>query len=371
MPSQSEKEIERRIAKRLRKPPYHVPTRDELPESNGYNVVSLFAGCGGTGYGFEMAGFKVVWANEFVPRAAADHEANFPDAMLNTADIRKLDREFDVILDGWGEVDVLEGSPPCASFSAVGKRDKHWGEARKYSDTTQRTDDLFMEYVRAVERLRPRVFVAENVPGLAQGRSVGVLREVITAMQALGYKVENRYLDAQWLGVPQRRERLWFFGVRDDLNIGPTWPLPLTHRYSILDAFHDLPPHPVPKAAWIRDQAIGAEWAKLPLGQWSERYMNLMRVPLDQPCPAVTQRGGGGGVASVTHPREPRKFTIPELRRICGFPDDFVLSGTYAQQYERLGRAVPPPVARAVASEVFGILERRPRERRGRKSLHD
>ncbi len=360
----------KRVIERITKPPYHVPTRDELPEPNGYRVASLFAGCGGTGYGYEMAGFKVVWANEFVPQAAKDHLANFPDTVLNTADIRSLDREFDVIREAWGDIDVLEGSPPCASFSAIGKGDEHWGKSKKYSDTNQRTDDLFAEYVRALERLRPKVFTAENVPGLAQGRSVGVLRETLFAMQSLGYKVEMRRLDAQWLGVPQRRDRLWFMGVRDDLILPPEWPLPLTYRFSISDAWHDLAPQKVPKAARIQDQAIGREWERLPLGRWSGKYMNLMRVPLDMPCPAVTQRGGGGGVAAVTHPREPRKFTIPELKRICGFPDDFVLSGTYAQSYERLGRAVPPPVAFHVAERVANILDL-PKRKRSRGKRHE
>src|SRR5690606_1952074 len=102
--------------------------------------------------------------------------------------------------------------------------------------------------------------------------------------------------------------------------------------------------------------AIGAEWDKLKPGEQSERYFQLVRPHPDGPSPCVTASGGGAGgagvagsTAGVTHPTERRKFSIAELRRICGFPDDFVLTGTYAQQWERLGRAVPPVMMRHIA----------------------
>jgi DNA (cytosine-5)-methyltransferase 1 len=102
----------------------------------------------------------------------------------------------------------------------------------------------------------------------------------------------------------------------------------------------------------ISRYAIGAEWDKLKPGEQSEKYYSLVRTDPARPCPTVSQRGGDGGVATVTHPTERRKFTIPELKRICAFPDDFILTGTYAQQWERLGRAVPPLMMRAIAAHI-------------------
>jgi DNA (cytosine-5)-methyltransferase 1 len=102
--------------------------------------------------------------------------------------------------------------------------------------------------------------------------------------------------------------------------------------------------------------AIGVEWDKLRPGESSDRYFNLVRPDPDEPVPTVTQAGGNLGLASVTHPTERRKFTIAELRRLCGFPDDFVLTGSYGQKWERLGRAVPPPMMRAVAAALAEIL---------------
>ena len=107
----------------------------------------------------------------------------------------------------------------------------------------------------------------------------------------------------------------------------------------------------------IADTAIGEEWDRLSVEESSDRYFNLRRVALEGPSSTVTQMGGVIGAASVTHPTEKRKFTIPELKRICSFPDDFQLTGTYKQRWERLGRAVPPVMMSHVAREVLGILQ--------------
>src|SRR5207248_5858022 len=125
-----------------------------------------------------------------------------------------------------GEVDVMEGSPPCASFSTAGKRQAGWGQVRPYSDTRQRTDDLFFEFARLVRGVRPKVFVAENVSGLVKGTAKGYFKEILRALKGCGYRVEARLLDAQWLGVPQVRQRIIFVGVREDLGVGPAFPKP-------------------------------------------------------------------------------------------------------------------------------------------------
>lgn len=108
----------------------------------------------------------------------------------------------------------------------------------------------------------------------------------------------------------------------------------------------------------ISRYAIGAEWERTAIGGDNNKYINLKRAGLNTPSQSVTAIGGQNpGVASVTHPTEKRKFSIAELRRICAFPDDFILTGTYAQQWERLGRAVPPVmmmyIAKTIQTEVL------------------
>jgi DNA (cytosine-5)-methyltransferase 1 len=437
------------------KPAYSVPTMAEIAAIplNGYKAVSTFSGCGGSSLGYRMAGFKMLWANEFVKEAQEVYRANFPDTLLDTRDIRKVQASDILAATGLerGELDLLDGSPPCSSFSTAGKRAKGWGKAHNYSTgRVQRTDDLFFEFVRLLDGLQPRVFVAENVSGLVKGVGKGYFLEILTALRSCGYRVRSRLLDAQWLGVPQARQRLIFIGTRDDLDIDPAFPAPLAYRYSVRDALpwigaarvvHDtsglygagdvtgrpcptvtvgvnsvnshhfqvthiecangfnghamLPasgpaptitvrpvkvmtrngarstgkPAPtvlthgrrhttseltlaVEPESDMRRFAVGRELDKLGQGEQSGRYFQLTRAALAEPSGTITAAGGNASTAAVAHPTECRKFSIAELRRICAFPDDFVLTGTYAQQWERLGRAVPPVMMRAIAETI-------------------
>lgn len=423
---------------------------------NGFTVASTFSGCGGSCLGYRLAGFKVGWASEFIAAAQETYRANHPETHLDTRDIRTVKPEeiLEVLGLRVGELDLFDGSPPCASFSTAGKREKHWGKAKKYSDTVQRTDDLFLEYIRLVDGLKPRVFVAENVSGLVKGTAKGQFLEILAKLKACGYRVQCRVLDAQWLGVPQARQRTIFIGVRNDLGKEPAYPKPLPYRYTLRDALphivrgkygptwrqSDAPSPTVsahgsynpqtshqglelieavihdtkgqfPSAGDITDRpspaitvmgrnqfsvqirggtgaafeqkgqafdpdkpcptvlgtkpnqfevagldmggyAIAKEWDKLKPGESSEKYYNLVKPHPDAPCPTICASHGHPSIASVTHPTERRKLTIAELKRICAFPDDFVLTGSYAQQWERLGRAVPPVMMAAIARTI-------------------
>jgi len=417
------------------KPPFAVPSMTEIAALpwNGFTAASTFSGCGGSSLGYRMAGFRVLYANEFIPAARETYRANAaPYTHLDDRDIRTVTAQSILDLIGLkaGELDLLDGSPPCASFSTAGKREKGWGEVKKYSDSEQRSDDLFFEFARLVEGIQPKVFVAENVSGLIKGSAKGYFLEILAALKACGYRVSARLLDAQWLGVPQARQRLIFVGVRNDLQIDPVHPTPLPYRYSIRDALpwitrvdHDTsglwstgnvtdrPSQtitvgvnsvnanhfkvvgaggngPFGTAKWqtldepartigaqpvtgngragagdlllqvveaeadISRFAIGEQWDKIGPGGQSDKYFQLVRPSADGPSPTITAAGGVSSLAAVTHPTEKRKFSIAELRRICGFPDDFVLTGTYGQQWERLGRAVPPVMMSHIAATV-------------------
>lgn len=369
------------------KPPYRVPSMAEIAALpwNGYRVASTFSGCGGSSLGYKMAGFKVVWASEFIEEAQRTYRANHPGTILDTRDIRQVTPEsfFEATGLKAGELDLLDGSPPCSAFSTVGKREAGWGTVKKYSDKAQRVDDLFFEFARMVRGIQPKVFVAENVAGLVKGTAKGYFKLILAELKACGYQVEARVLNAQWLGVPQSRQRLIFVGVRNDIarcGVAPAHPCPLPYQYTVRDACPWLtscvndtggsfgegevidrrspaitasshyqftvaggvPLDHDPIAADISKYAIGLEWDKLQPGETHP----------DRPCPTITQKAGSGGAAGVTHPFERRKFSIAEVRRLCGFPDDFILTGTFSQQWERLGRAVPPVMMGHIAATV-------------------
>lgn len=372
------------------KPIYRVPLMKEIEEVpwNGFNVVSTFSGTGGSCLGYRMAGYRVLWANEFIPAAQDSYKANHPNSILDRRDIREIKPEDILTATGLriGEIDIFDGSPPCAAFSTAGKREAGWGKVKQYSDTKQRVDDLFFEYARLIKGTQPKVFVAENVSGLIKGTAKGYFLEILKALKECGYNVKCKVLDAQWLGVPQMRQRTIFIGVRNDLGLEPVHPKPLSYQYTVRDALpwivsietaNGFNNHEMIKAVApletvqqsrpvfieaetdISKYAIGREWDKIKQGEKSEKYLSLTKPHLDKPSPCVTQRGGDNTCASVVHPTEKRKFSIQELKKICAFPDDFILTGSYAQQWERLGRAVPPVMMMHIAKTIqLEILEK-------------
>lgn len=344
------------------KPPYCVPSMAEIADIpwNGLSVASTFSGCGGSCLGYRMAGCRIVWANEFVPAAQASYKVNAAaGSFLDCRDIKHIQPDDILQQTGLapGALDIFDGSPPCQAFSTAGKRAKGWGEDKVYEHgARQKNETLFAEYIRLLRGLQPRVFVAENVSGLVKGVAKGYFKEILADLKASGYQVEARLLDAQWLGVPQMRQRIIFMGVRNDLGKAPAFPKPLPYRYSVREA---LP--------WIDRLRQDPSW-----------QFAIQDIPSEQPC--FTIKAGstshvkiegangfnghagasiGGPMATVQDGRavallgpSRRKFTIAELKRICAFPDDFVLAGSYAQQWERLGNAVPPVMMKMIAAII-------------------
>lgn len=316
-------------------------------------AVSTFSGAGGSCLGYKMAGFRVPWASEFIESARETYQRNH-DGRIDPRDIRDVKPRH--ILDSVGvekgEIDLLDGSPPCADFSSAGTGSDTWGEETKYSETTQRVDDLFFEYARILEGLKPKTFVAENVKGLAEGKSKGYFKNILTTLRSKGYRVRTKVLDAQYLHVPQRRKRLIFVGVRKDLGKGPRFPEPEGPVLHVSDV-----------CPWIK---------QIQAGSYCSEWMHA-----DRPMATLTQsdgkrdhraqcRGLPFRESLLEYPRsynegevQQRQWAIPELKRLQGFPDDFELTGSYAQRWERVARTVPPVMMREIASTIrTEILER-------------
>ena len=180
-------------------------------------VVSLFAGCGGSSLGYKQAGYDVRLAVEWDTGAADVYRRNFPSTNVFEGDIADLTAEEALRVTALepGELDVLDGSPPCQGFSTAGKR--------KFADTRNR---LFEEYIRMVEVFKPKMLVMENVSGLRKGKMKLIFAEMTRALKEAGYKVSCRELNASWYGVPQDRRRLIWVGVREDLAAEPGHPEP-------------------------------------------------------------------------------------------------------------------------------------------------
>ena len=307
-----------------------------------YKVVSTFSGCGGSSLGYRMAGFQVVWANEFIEHAQNTYVVNHPDTVLDGRDIREIDPL--VVMKALelkeGALDLLDGSPPCASFSVSGLRSEAGGQQKQYSNRQQRTDDLFFEYVRFITAFRPKIFIAENVPGMIRGAAKGFFKLVMEALSECSYKVGVRELNAAQLGVPQVRKRLIFIGVRDDLGVEPQFPQPFEYYHTVREVL----PH-----IWqVKNGGKPHNWSHA-----------------NKPSPTICQsdhntsinayKSSGGFI--TTDEGEKRRLTIDEVRVLCSFPPDFFLSGKYHHQWERMGRAVPPLMMRAIASKQREVLD--------------
>lgn len=319
------------------KPPYELPTMEDVRSiaPNGFSVVSTFSGSGGSCLGYRLAGFNVLWASEFIESAREVYQANH-DSPVDGRDIRDVTPEeiLEEIGLAAGELDILDGSPPCASFSDAGSRDRSWNKVKQYSETKQRVDDLFFEYIRILRGIRPKVFIAENVSGLIKGRAKGFFLEILREMKDSGYRVEAKLLDARWLGVPQMRKRLIFVGVRLDLERDPAFPSPLPYYYTTQDA--------CPNIRYVKHSNRPFNW----------KTADRAHPTLTQTRTSPTAYLSGGEWVAEQDIRGYRRLTIQELKRLFSFPDDFIVSGSDAQQWERIARTVPPRMMEAVATAV-------------------
>lgn len=297
-----------------------------------FKGISSFSGCGGSSTGVKMAGVQVLLATEFIKPAIETYEKNHKGTIVIGEDIRNVD------WDSWrkemklkrGQLDFSEGSPPCKSFSTSGTGSDDWGKEKLYSENVyQRTDDLFYEEMRKLEAFMPKVFVCENVKGMVEGDAKGYFIEILRDLKAIGYSVKAQVLNAARLDVPQARERVIFVGVRDDLvkkGFEPVFPKAKPYEVNVNDV--------LPHIAYLKSKYRG----------------DIKYVPASIPSPTIVASDGtnsetagfssGGFIETVDGER--RKYTIDELKKIFTFPDDFIFTGTYKQQFERLGRSVPP-----------------------------
>jgi len=319
-------------------------------------VISTFAGCGGSSLGYQMAGFDERLAVEWDDNAVATFKANFPDVPVYHGDICKLTVADALSMAGVkvGELDILDGSPPCQGFSTAGKR--RWSDQR---------NQLFKEFVRLLRGIAPRCFVMENVSGMVKGKMKVLFVECLKELKASGYRVSARVLNAMYYGVPQHRQRLIFVGVREDLGIEPSHPAPQTRPMSIKAAWRnvkntrkDLEEAAVAERYAIYPIALRLKEGQRPKDLGLKGYFGLIRPRWSKPMPAILRTKVTTGAAALLHPDEMRAPTLPEIKAAASFPQDFFFTD-FNNGWERIGNSVPPLLMRAIAEHVKAqILEK-------------
>ena len=368
--------------------PYTLQDVLDGESQNKFNVISTFAGGGGSSTGYRLAGGKILCVNEFVEEARKTYSENYPNTLILPNDIKELSGEEFLEITGLkaGELDILDGSPPCSAFSVAGKlshssEGKHsdgWGQTKKYSDgkMVENIEDLFFEFLRVANVIRPKVIIAENVKGLTVGEAKEYYNRILNEFENIGYDVSSQVLDSRYFGVSQTRTRVIFIAIREDvsekvglnfLTIGNVFPTPSKSVIPLREALVGLEYDPeevkyltekFEKTAYWKD--TGSNMPNNPSKVLSGmdyhpkgHHFNLKRVSLEVPSPTLTAMGSGETTAGAFHWNEPRKLTLGELKRIMSLPDDFKLTGKWNQKAERIGRMVPPLMMKSIAESVY------------------
>ncbi|SJM95989.1 DNA (cytosine-5-)-methyltransferase [Crenothrix polyspora] len=331
-----------------------------------YQLIELFAGAGGLAIGMERAGFESVLLNEIDKYACATLRKNRPNWNVIEGSITNVDFK-----PYKGKVDILSGGFPCQAFSYAGKK-------LGFEDTR---GTLFYEFGRALKECSPKVFMAENVRGLAShddGRTLETIRSVLSE---LGYSVlEPRVLKAVFYRVPQKRERLIIVGIRNDLANKAEffWPSPYRRIMVMRDALKkgdlytcDIPEsdgqkYPKRKAEILNFVPPGGYWRDLP-DNLQREYMQksyflgggktgmARRLSWDEPSLTLTCSPAQKQTERC-HPEETRPLNIREYARIQTFPDNWEFQGSQSQKYKQIGNAVPVNLAEAIGRSLIRLL---------------
>lgn len=301
-------------------------------------VVSLFSGAGGLDLGFYQAGYELLWANDIDKDAVNSYRNNIGNHIV-----------CESIENIWSkhipECDIVIGGFPCQGFSVANMN-------RSAADSR---NTLYRELVRVIKDKQPKYFLAENVKGLATLDKGQILKIILRDLTGGGYKVKYKILNAADYGVPQRRERIIFVGVRNDINHNIDFP-PCSHADPISS------PNP-PIRPWV---TIGEALSGIPepndapglanhtCSQYKLRfngYIGHRTIDPNKPAPTITARGDSrGGVVVLHHPRNHRRMSARELATTQSFPLDFRFSGCLSSVYRQIGNAVPPLFSSALAS---------------------
>mgnify|MGYP000844313469 FL=1 len=329
-------------------------------------VIELFAGAGGLALGIEKAGFNTIGLIEIDKNACDTLKLNRPNWNIineNIATISSKDLESLFSIKK-GELELLSGGAPCQAFSYAGKR-------LGLEDTR---GTLFYHYALFLKQLQPKIFLFENVKGLLSHDKGKTHETIINVFKEEGYTIYEKVLNAWDYGVAQKRERLIIVGIRNDLLNKLNFLFPTPHNYKpiLRDILLDCPESKgvayseykkkifelVPPGGYWKDipKEIAKEYMKSCWDMEGGRTGILRRLSLDEPSLTVLT-SPSQKQTDRCHPIEARPFTIRENARCQSFPDEWIFSGSIADQYRQVGNAVPVNLAYEVALEIRKALE--------------
>lgn len=325
-----------------------------------YNCIDLFCGAGGMSYGFEKAGFKIFFSVEFNKTYAETYKLNFKNANIYVGDIKSISNEEIIQQCRERKVDIIIGGPPCQGFSIAGNI------GRKF--LVDDRNHLFLEYLRFVNILQPKIFVLENVAALVTHNKGKTMNEIVERFEKCGYKVQYKVLNSVNYNVPQERRRVFVVGTKPGFTF--KFPKESKKEISIKEAIGDLPKlesgeksnvnlheamnhsrQMLEKMKYIKD---GGDRNDIPesLRPTSGDIRKYIRYASWKPSVCVT-----GDMRKIFHYEQNRALTCRELARLQTFPDNFLFYGNSIQIQQQIGNAVPCKLAEAVAKECMRCLK--------------
>lgn len=330
------------------------------------NVVSFFAGCGGLDLGFERAGFRVVWANEFEPSVHATYERNHQGTILCKEDITSVNPKEVPDCDGF------IGGPPCQSWSVAGRQ----------QGMDDKRGQLFLTYIEMIKEKMPKFFLIENVKGMLDEKFKDVFDSFISLLEEIGYDVKYRLLDAVDYEVPQNRERVFLIGFRHDLGIDYQFPYPSVSKpLTLKDAIGDI--NCIPIACNEREQMsdsnsyynglFGPHYSRGNRRRnWDKPSFTIhatgYNIPLHPSSPNMIYNAHENWAFVKEKIHEYRRLTVRECARIQTFPDNFeIFCPNILNAYKMIGNAVPVRMAEILAISIKNTVENATSERMQRR----
>ena len=333
--------------------PYKWYLKDGYPskniQPNNYNVFGTFICGGGSTMGYKLAGFNHLGGVEIDPPIADIYKTNHNPKYLFLEDIRNFVKRSDIPEELYN-LDLLDGSPPCSSFSMAGNREKDWGKSKVFKEgqAQQVLDDLFFEYIELAKKLQPKIVLAENVKGLIQGNAKLYVKRIFKAFDEAGYNVQLFLLNAASMGVPQKRERVFFICQRKDLNL-PKLKLEFNEiAIPFGEVFENINYNDLTKnEQYLWDNKIHGDGdfgvINLRLGNKQNSFTTKLLYK-EKVCNTVT--GGDNNILFDI----PRKTTKNEVCQIGTYPLDYNFKNVEPKYL--IGMSVPPVMTAQIANQI-------------------
>lgn len=311
----------------------------EKLEMREFTAISLFCGAGGLDIGFERAGFKTIWANDFEPDACKTHE-NWSDAEVVCGDIAKVD------INTIPDADVILGGFPCQGFSLSGPR--------KIDDSR---NVLYKHYVEIVKHKKPLMFVGENVKGILTMGEGKIIEAIIDEFSQCGYDVYCELLNSRNYEVPQDRERVIICGFRKDLGIKHfEYPRPRNYIVTLKEALKNIPKP-------TEEEVCMAPYSSRYMSRNRKRNWDEVSYTIPAMAKQVTLYPGSPDMQKVDKDLwkfgkegETRRLSWREAAAIQTFPPELEFYGDLVSKYKQIGNAVPVKLAEIIATHLYGLL---------------